>query len=342
MGHHFTNFVVAQSNRFAHAAARAVAESPAKAYNPLIIWGAQGVGKTHLLRAIYHFTSALHTDLKVKWVTGDTMVEAFTSHPDEGERGAWFTEQKKDIYAQSDVLLIDDVQEFAPEDKQEARSALLDVIERMFDSNRQVVMAADRSPDEIGDLAHLMRNYEWGLIVDIAAPDTETRLEIENLQAVLRAQQKRQLDPIDYRITREWSIEHAAYMYVFYKILYRGYIPPSRRESKEELLLSPVAVGDREWALRNATHFGTEVRDDIYVHYPELRRTYRITCEWSVPKAEYVYTLHKTTHWEDQEPTTARFEGNKAWAERNAAHFSVEIEEAVSAAAVADRGPSRL
>ncbi|MDM2096404.1 DnaA/Hda family protein [Mycobacteroides abscessus] len=178
MGRYFTNFVVAQSNRFALAAARAVAESPAKAYNPLIIWGGPSVGKTHLLRAIYHFTSALHPDLAVKWVTSDTMVNDFTSHPDEGERGTWFTEQKKDAYAQSDVLLIDDVQAFAPEDQVEARAGLLDVIERMFRSNRQVVMAADRSPDEIGDLAHLLRNYEWGLIADISAPDIETLAHI--------------------------------------------------------------------------------------------------------------------------------------------------------------------
>ncbi|MBN2445534.1 MAG: ATP-binding protein, partial [Phycisphaerae bacterium] len=256
MGHHFTNFVVAQSNRFAHAAARAVAEAPAKAYNPLIIWGGHGVGKTHLLGAIHHATKALHPDLKIKWVTGDVLVREFISCPDEGERGLAFTELKKDAYAEYDMLLIDDIQAFGPEYKKEARSALLDVMERMVNANKQVVMTAGHSPDEIGDLADLMRDHEWGVIVDIGEHETETALEIRNLEVVLRTQQNRQLDPIDYRITREWSIEHAAYMYVFYKVLYRGYIPPSWRESKEELLLSPVAVGDREWAQRNATHFG--------------------------------------------------------------------------------------
>ena len=98
------------------------------------------------------------------------MVDDFTSHRDEA---AWSTEQTKEAYALSDVLVIDDVQEFAHEDKDEARSALLDVIERMLRSNRQVVMAADRSPNEIDELADLLRNYEWSLIADISAPDIE-------------------------------------------------------------------------------------------------------------------------------------------------------------------------
>ncbi|MBF9435252.1 MULTISPECIES: DnaA/Hda family protein [Mycobacteroides] len=173
--HYFTNYVVAQSNRFAHAAARVVAEAPATAHNPLIVWGTHGIGKTHLLRAIYHLTSALHPDLKVRWAPGATMVDDFTAHRGEG---AWFSERMNDADALPDVLLIDDIQELGPEGKVDARSALLDVIERVLRSNRQVVMAADRSPHEIGDLANLVRNHERSLITDISAPDIETLAEL--------------------------------------------------------------------------------------------------------------------------------------------------------------------
>jgi chromosomal replication initiation ATPase DnaA len=101
----FTNYVVAQSNRFAHATGRAVAESPAKAYNPVIIWGGSGVGKAHLLRAIYHSVEKLHPGLTVKFVTADILIREFTSRADEGEQDTAVRELKKNAYADCDGCL---------------------------------------------------------------------------------------------------------------------------------------------------------------------------------------------------------------------------------------------
>jgi chromosomal replication initiator protein len=168
----FDSFVIGSSNRFAHAAALAVAESPAQAYNPLFIYGHTGLGKTHLLHAVANFVTEHGGGLTSRYVTSETFMNDFiNSLRDKRIEGF------KQRYRTYDVLLIDDVQFF--EHKERIQEEFFHTFNSLYEAGRQIVMSSDRPPRDISTLEERLRSrFEWGLITDIQPPDLETRIAI--------------------------------------------------------------------------------------------------------------------------------------------------------------------
>jgi chromosomal replication initiator protein len=168
----FDSFVIGSSNRFAHAAALAVAEAPAQAYNPLFIYGSTGLGKTHLLQAIAQYVSEHTSELSVRYITSETFMNDFiNSLRDKRIEGF------KQRYRTYDVLLIDDVQFF--EHKERIQEEFFHTFNSLYEAGSQIVMSSDRPPRDIATLeARLRSRFEWGLITDIQPPDLETRIAI--------------------------------------------------------------------------------------------------------------------------------------------------------------------
>jgi len=168
----FDSFVIGSSNRFAHAAALAVAEAPAQAYNPLFIYGHTGLGKTHLLHAVANYVGQHNSNMTVRYVTSETFVNDFiNSLRDKRIEGF------KQRYRTYDVLLIDDVQFF--EHKERIQEEFFHTFNSLHEAGRQVVMSSDRPPRDIATLEDRLRSrFEWGLITDIQPPDLETRIAI--------------------------------------------------------------------------------------------------------------------------------------------------------------------
>ena len=168
----FDSFVIGSSNRFAHAAALAVAEAPAQAYNPLFIYGHTGLGKTHLLHAIANFVTDHGGGLTCRYVTSETFMNDFiNSLRDKRIEGF------KQRYRTYDVLLIDDVQFF--EHKERIQEEFFHTFNSLYEAGRQIVMSSDRPPRDIETLHDRLRSrFEWGLITDIQPPDLETRIAI--------------------------------------------------------------------------------------------------------------------------------------------------------------------
>jgi len=168
----FDSFVIGSSNRFAHAAALAIAEAPAQAYNPLFIYGHTGLGKTHLLHAIANYVALHSSSLGVRYVTSETFMNDFiNSLRDKRIEGF------KQRYRAYDVLLIDDVQFF--EHKERIQEEFFHTFNSLHEAGRQIVMSSDRPPRDIQTLEDRLRSrFEWGLITDIQPPDLETRIAI--------------------------------------------------------------------------------------------------------------------------------------------------------------------
>jgi chromosomal replication initiator protein len=179
----FDTFVIGASNRFAHAATLAIAEAPARAYNPLFIWGESGLGKTHLLHAAGNYAQRLFPGMRVKYVSSEEFTNDFINSLRDDRKASF-----KRSYREIDVLLVDDIQFI--EGKEGIQEEFFHTFNTLHNANKQIVISSDRPPKQLATLEDRLRTrFEWGLITDVQPPELETRI------AILR--KKAQMDRLD-------------------------------------------------------------------------------------------------------------------------------------------------
>ena len=174
----FDTFVIGASNRFAHAAAVAVAEAPAKAYNPLFVYGESGLGKTHLLHAIGHYARNLYPNVRVRYVNSEEFTNDFINSIRD-DKASNFQRRYRDV----DVLLIDDIQFL--QGKVQTQEEFFHTFNTLHNANKQVVITSDLPPKQLSGFEERMRSrFEWGLLTDVQPPDLETRIAILRKKAI--------------------------------------------------------------------------------------------------------------------------------------------------------------
>ncbi|NLT55011.1 MAG: chromosomal replication initiator protein DnaA [Actinomycetales bacterium] len=187
----FETFVIGSSNRFAHAAAVAVAEAPAKAYNPLFVYGESGLGKTHLLHAIGNYALNLYPGVRVRYVNSEEFTNDFINSIRDDKASAF---QRR--YREVDVLLIDDIQFL--QGKVQTQEEFFHTFNTLHNANKQVVITSDLPPKQLAGFEERMRSrFEWGLITDVQPPDLETRIAILRKKAIVERLQVRD-DVLEY------------------------------------------------------------------------------------------------------------------------------------------------
>jgi chromosomal replication initiator protein len=175
----FDSFVIGSSNRFAHAAAVAVAEAPAKAYNPLFVYGESGLGKTHLLHAIGHYARNLYPGVRVRYVNSEEFTNDFINSIRDDKAQA-FQRRHRDV----DILLVDDIQFL--QGKVQTQEEFFHTFTTLHNANKQVVITSDLPPKQLSGFEERMRSrFEWGLITDVQPPDLETRIAFLRKKAIL-------------------------------------------------------------------------------------------------------------------------------------------------------------
>jgi chromosomal replication initiator protein len=168
----FDTFVIGSSNRFAHAAAVAVAEAPAKAYNPLFVYGESGLGKTHLLHAIGHYARSLYSGSRVRYVSSEEFTNEFINSIRD-DKAATFQRRYREV----DILLVDDIQFL--QGKVQTQEEFFHTFNTLHNANKQIVITSDKPPKLLAEFEERMRSrFEWGLITDVQPPDLETRIAI--------------------------------------------------------------------------------------------------------------------------------------------------------------------
>jgi len=174
----FETFVVGPSNRFANAAAFAVAEAPAEAYNPLFVYGDSGLGKTHLLHAIGHYAQTLYSGLKIRYVSSEEFTNDFINMIRDGKQDG-FRRRYRDV----DVLLVDDIQFL--ENKEGTQEEFFHTFNTLHNASKQIVISSDRAPKRLVTLEDRLRSrFEWGLLTDVQPPELETRIAILRRKAI--------------------------------------------------------------------------------------------------------------------------------------------------------------